>query len=136
MRGSIRGGLRVAGLGSLSMAVVACWNVPEADDGTGADADTDAGTDTDSDTDTDGDTDTDTDTDTDAGPDATGDLAWAKSAGGADTDEGYDISAFPDGSAIVTGYFQDTATFGAGEPNETVLASMGGYGIFVAKYAP
>ncbi|TET35004.1 MAG: hypothetical protein E3J72_12780 [Planctomycetota bacterium] len=68
-----------------------------------------------------------------------GALAWAKSAGGAGggiDDHGRSIYALPDGSAIVTGYFKRTATFGAGEGNETVLSSAGACDIFIAKYNP
>ncbi|TET34186.1 MAG: hypothetical protein E3J72_15180 [Planctomycetota bacterium] len=67
-------------------------------------------------------------------PDGT--LAWAKRAGGVDYDSGYGISALSDGSAIVTGYFQNTAIFGAGEPNETDLISFGNSDIFIAKFNP
>jgi hypothetical protein len=34
----------------------------------------------------------------------------------------------------VTGEFSDTATFGAGEANETVLSAAGFHDMFVAKY--
>jgi uncharacterized delta-60 repeat protein len=67
-------------------------------------------------------------------PDGT--LSWAKSAGGIDWDEGQSISALSDGSAIITGYFEITATFGAGETNETVLTAVGTRDIFIAKYNP
>ena len=70
-------------------------------------------------------------------PDGT--LAWAKRAGGASNDAGYDIAALPDGTTLVTGRFSGmlgngTATFGAGEPNETTLSAFEGYHLFVAKY--
>ena len=61
---------------------------------------------------------------------ADGTLAWAKSAGGVDWDEGYGISSFSDGSSVVTGYFSGTATFGTG----TTLVSAGDYDIFIARY--
>ena len=35
----------------------------------------------------------------------------------------------------MTGGFQATATFGAGEPNETVLNAVGDVDLFVAKYS-
>ena len=44
---------------------------------------------------------------------ADGTWAWATSAGGTGSDAGYGVSALPDGSSIVTGYFSDTATFGS-----------------------
>jgi uncharacterized delta-60 repeat protein len=67
-----------------------------------------------------------------------GSLAWAKCAGGTDYDEGFGIAAVPDGSVLVTGYFENIATFGAGEPKETTLALDlgGGCSIFVARYYP
>jgi hypothetical protein len=65
-----------------------------------------------------------------------GTLLWARSAGGASGDGGGDIAPDPRGNSYVTGSFQGTATFGAGEANETTLESEGGNDMFVAKYAP
>jgi len=65
-----------------------------------------------------------------------GTLAWAKSAGGMLYDSGYGITTLSDDSTVVTGCFHDSATFGAGEPNETVLVSDGIHDIFVARYNP
>jgi hypothetical protein len=57
-------------------------------------------------------------------------VPWATQAGGGNVDNGNAISTLPDGSAIVTGYFQDTATFGS-----TTLTSAGGsLDVFVAKF--
>ncbi|TET37342.1 MAG: hypothetical protein E3J72_06235 [Planctomycetota bacterium] len=71
---------------------------------------------------------------------ADGTFAWAKSAGGTGIDIGEGVSVFPDGSAVVTGYFNDNATFGLGEPGETTLVvtnpSFGRSDVFVAKYNP
>ncbi len=69
-------------------------------------------------------------------PDGT--LAWAKRAGGGSIydESGTDISVMADGSALVTGYFRETATFGPGEPGQTILTSAGGSDIFVARYNP
>ncbi len=67
-------------------------------------------------------------------PDGT--LAWAKRAGGESGDEGNGITTLSDNSTVVTGAFYDSATFGEGEPNETVLVSDGEEDIFVARYAP
>ncbi len=69
-------------------------------------------------------------------PDGT--LKWAKSAGGKSLlyDEGHAITALSDDSTIVTGIFSYTVTFGAGEPNETILISAGQYDIFIARYNP
>ncbi len=68
---------------------------------------------------------------------ADGTLAWAKGAGGPHpphSDIGYAVGAFPDGSAVVTGYFQGSAVFGAGEPNATTLTATSASSIFVARY--
>jgi len=64
----------------------------------------------------------------------TGTLAWAKQAGDPDLAYGYGITTLSDNSSVVTGDFFGTATFGQGEPNQTVLASAGGSDIFVARY--
>jgi uncharacterized delta-60 repeat protein len=67
-------------------------------------------------------------------PDGT--LAWAKRAGGDGYDYGNGITTLSDNSAVVTGYFEESATFGPGEPNETVLTSAGYYDCFIARYNP
>ena len=59
---------------------------------------------------------------------ADGTWAWATQAGGSGDDEGWGISALPDGSSIVTGVFSDTATFGS-----TTLTSTGEWDVFTAK---
>ena len=70
-----------------------------------------------------------------AGYNADGTLAWAESAGGTGVDQGYGIAALADGSSLVTGRFQFTATFGAGEDNETSLtAPAWPVNLFLAKY--
>ncbi len=72
-----------------------------------------------------------------------GALLWAKQAGGAAYDGGLGIALDPTGNSLVTGWFTDSATFGAGEPNETRLTAVGSEDafvanddVFVAKYAP
>lgn len=50
-------------------------------------------------------------------------------------DQGLGIGAFLDGSSAVTGSFNGTATFAAGEPNVTFLTSTGSGDIFVAHYS-
>jgi uncharacterized delta-60 repeat protein len=67
-------------------------------------------------------------------PDGT--IAWAKSAGGTQTDRGFSVSVFSDSSFVVGGYFQNSATFGRGETNETVLYSADNVDIFLAHYNP
>ncbi len=65
-----------------------------------------------------------------------GRLAWARRAGGSERyTRGTSIAALSDGSALVTGYFYSTATFGPGESGETPLTSAGDYDIFIAKFA-
>jgi len=59
---------------------------------------------------------------------ATGTFAWASQAGGSGFDSGHGISALADGSAFITGYFQDAAQFGS-----TTLASAGSTDPFLAE---
>lgn len=64
-----------------------------------------------------------------------GTLAWAKRAGSTKGDQGMSIACFPDGSSVVTGWFEETAIFGTGEANETTLSLSGPWwGVFVARY--
>jgi len=70
-----------------------------------------------------------------------GSFAWAKQAGGLSDlyyhgDSGYGITALSDNSTVVTGLFYGSATFGQGEPNQTVLTSAGINDIFIARYDP
>jgi len=67
-------------------------------------------------------------------PDGT--LAWAKKVSGLGWDWGYSVAALSDDSAVVTGFFDDSATFAPGETNETVLVSYGRRDIFLARYNP
>jgi len=67
-------------------------------------------------------------------PDGT--IAWAKRAGGSYKDYGYGITTLSDNSTVVTGWFDGSATFGPGEPNQTVLTSAGPGDIFIAQYNP
>ncbi|MCK4720898.1 hypothetical protein KAU08_09570 [bacterium] len=67
---------------------------------------------------------------------ADGTLVWAKQAGGAKYDEGNGITTLSDDSTVVTGHFAESATFGPGEPNQTVLTSTGYGNIFIAQYNP
>jgi hypothetical protein len=66
--------------------------------------------------------------------DPTGALVWAKRAGGTSGDQALGIAVDGTGKSYVAGLFQDTATFGAGEANQTTLVSAGGTDIFLAKY--
>jgi len=111
------------------------------DGGESADAGSDADTDSDIDSDADADLDVDTDTDSDADADADSDLdagflLWARSAGGPSSDEAIDIVSTDDGTSTIVGTFSDTATFGTGEPNETVLVAPEEGSTFIARYDP
>jgi CARDB/Beta-propeller repeat len=66
------------------------------------------------------------------GPD--GSLVWARRAGGAVSDEGHSIAVDSVGNSYVTGFFGGTATFGPGEPRQTLLTAAGGSDMFVAKF--
>ena len=66
--------------------------------------------------------------------DPDGTLAWAKRAGGSDSDSSKGIKTLSDNSLVVTGWFNSTATFGPSEANETVLTSSGDEDIFIARY--
>lgn len=61
--------------------------------------------------------------------DASGNVLWAKQAGGASGDFGRNIAVDMSGNAYVTGEFEGTAAFGS-----TTLTSGGGVDIFVVKY--
>jgi len=70
-------------------------------------------------------------------------LAWAKKAGGDDSeyggDEGTSLAVLPNGSVIILGYFDNVITFDEGGPNEKTLYATGGmddYDCFIAKYDP
>ena len=67
---------------------------------------------------------------------ADGSLAWAKRAGGIGNDRGMEITVLADDSTMVTGHFNNSATFGEGEPNETVLTSVNDTDAFIARYNP
>jgi hypothetical protein len=66
------------------------------------------------------------------GPDAT--FQWAKSAGGPGPDVGRAVTALSNYRVVITGYFQESATFGQGEPHEATLVSAGDDDIFVARF--
>ena len=63
--------------------------------------------------------------------DASGNWVWATSGGGTSQDRGYAISTLTDGSAIVSGNFQGTATFGTTTLDATGV--MDDANLFVAK---
>jgi len=62
---------------------------------------------------------------------------WARSAGGGGDDFAWSVDGTGDGSACVTGRFDEAgAVFGQGDPLEASLASQGNYDVFVARYGP
>ncbi len=65
--------------------------------------------------------------------DANGALVWAKRAGGSGFDSGWVIAVDGSGNSYVTSFFENSATFGPGEANETTVSGTG-YEIYVAKY--
>jgi hypothetical protein len=61
-------------------------------------------------------------------------LDWAKGAGGDSSDYAHSVAADSDSNIYVTGNFYGAATFGQGDPNQTVITSADSMDIFVAKY--
>lgn len=64
-----------------------------------------------------------------------GSVAWVARAGGPRSDYGEDVAALPDGSALITGQFEDQARFGLDGESAT-LASSGAEDAFLALYLP
>ena len=60
---------------------------------------------------------------------ASGSFVWATKAGGTSNDKAWYVRTLADGSAILTGFFQGTATFGS----RTLTSTGGSADIFVAK---
>ncbi len=65
--------------------------------------------------------------------DPDGILSWAMQAGGTGSDYASDV-AFSQNEILVTGIFESSAVFGAGDASETWLVSAGGTDFFVAEY--
>ena len=61
--------------------------------------------------------------------DANGNWLWATGAGGDGIDDGYGIIIDDNGNSFVTGYFEESATFGA-----NTVTGNGGDGVFVASF--
>jgi len=67
-------------------------------------------------------------------PDGT--LAWSKGVGDYMCDYGLGIASLSDDSIVVTGFFETSATFGLGDPNETHVDSVGREDMYVARFNP
>ena len=65
-----------------------------------------------------------------------GTLQFARAAGGDNQQVAWSVSATDDGGAFVAGHLWANITFGAGEPNETILLSLAAQDAFVARYDP
>ncbi|MCC6821515.1 MAG: SBBP repeat-containing protein [Verrucomicrobia subdivision 3 bacterium] len=61
-------------------------------------------------------------------------LQWARFDGGTGDDHGHALAIDAAGGIHVAGRFGQTATFGSGETNQTVITSAGGSDIFIAKF--
>jgi len=66
--------------------------------------------------------------------DADGNVIWARRGGGIDSDEGFGVATASDGSVLVTGYFEGTATFEVGDGTTKEPTPFGAHDVFVAKY--
>lgn len=74
------------------------------------------------------------DDDCDGLVDETCGLDCLRSAGGLGADGASALAALADGTAYLTGSFQNTATFGAGEAGQAVLNAVGKFEMFIARY--
>lgn len=64
-----------------------------------------------------------------------GEVLWGTTGGGSEFDTGWQVATLLDGSIFVAGEFEGyQATFGAGELNQTHLASIEGSEAFLARY--
>jgi hypothetical protein len=67
---------------------------------------------------------------------ADGSLSWVKFQGGTGHHLIFGLTVLLNGTIVVTGYFDGTSTFGAGESNETVLATSGYDDAYFLRLAP
>jgi len=67
-------------------------------------------------------------------PDGT--VKWARRAGGPDDVVGQALTALSDDSTVVTGFYNESATFGPGELSETTIFCSDSSNIFIARYEP
>ncbi len=66
--------------------------------------------------------------------DPSGTVVWAVRAGGEGTDAATALAQLPDGTVLLAGHFERTATFGRGEDTEQRLRSAGDADVFLARY--
>jgi len=66
--------------------------------------------------------------------DFSGTVVWAVRMGGEGTDAATALAQLPDGTVLVAGHFERTATFGRGEDTEQRLRSAGDADVFLARY--
>ena len=66
---------------------------------------------------------------------SSGALLWARRAGGNDAEGGAGLAVSSAG-VYLAGHFEGTATFGPGEPHQTVLTSSGSSDLFLARFDP
>ncbi len=63
-----------------------------------------------------------------------GSLAWATGTLSKKSHDITGVSSLSDGSVVVCGFFRSSITMGNGEPNETILTSVGSKDMFLARY--
>ena len=68
--------------------------------------------------------------------DTSGNLVWARRAGGTSDDSGEGVTTDGSGNIYIVGDFSDAASFGSGEATQTTLVSAGEGDVFIAKYDP
>lgn len=61
-----------------------------------------------------------------------GDLIWARSAGGSATDRAYAVASDPEGNVYAAGHFESQNA----EFSGTKVSNIGGYDLFIVKYDP
>jgi len=65
---------------------------------------------------------------------ADGSLQWARRDGGTRDEECWGVGLLPDGTIVGTGNFRGSVTFGAGDPNETMLDVGSNVDIWIARF--
>jgi hypothetical protein len=68
--------------------------------------------------------------------DVNGQQYWARFGRSSQHDRTQAVAMFPGGDVVVAGYFDSTATFDGGTPEEQVFYQNNQDGIFVGRYTP